>query len=110
MKKKNGKSIEQTNEITLASVKDDYTKTKEEKVEHFNNVVFDFSMAHHYLENMLSYEDNQIEIDEDIVDGMTSSIERSLGNFLLKKVNAQKFAIHKDVVDIFNIDNVNDSM
>ena len=41
---------------------------------------------------------------------MTSSIEESLGNFLLKKVNAQKFAIHKDVVDIFNIDNVNDSM
>ena len=67
-------------------------------------------MAHFYLQNMLDYEDNQIEIDEDIVTSMTSSIERSLGDFLLKKVNAQKFAIHKDVVDIFNIDNVNDSM
>ena len=110
MGKKNGKPIKQTNEVTLDSVKDDYPKTKEEKVEHFNNVVFDFSMAHHYLLNILAYRDNQIEIDEDRVYSMTSSIEESLGNFLLKKVNAQKFAIHKDVVDIFNIDNVNDSM
>ena len=49
MKKKNGKSIEQTNEITLASVKDKYPKTKEEKVEHFNNVVFDCFFVLHYF-------------------------------------------------------------
>jgi uncharacterized membrane-anchored protein YjiN (DUF445 family) len=110
MGKKNGKSIEQTNEVTLASVKDDYPKTKKEKAEHFNNIVFDCSMVHHYLQNILEYNGNQIEIDADCVDSMISSIEKSLGNFVLSKFNARTSSIHSDVVEMFNVDNVNDSM
>jgi len=114
MGKKNGKSIETTFENTLASTKDDYPKTKEEKVEHFNNIVFDFGMAHHYLMEIMSYSSNQFDINmthNHMEWGKTLSlIEKSLGSFVLSKFNAQKSSTHHDVVEIFNVDNVNDSM
>tara|TARA_R110002020_G_scaffold352403_1_gene565501 strand:+ start:188 stop:535 length:348 start_codon:yes stop_codon:yes gene_type:complete len=115
MGKKNGKSIETTFENTLASNKDNYPKTKEEKVEHFNNIVFDFGMAHHYLMEIMSYSSNQfdhINMTHNHTEWSKalSLIEKSLGSFVLSKFNAQKSSIHNDVVEIFNVNNVNDSM
>jgi len=115
MGKKNGKSIETTFENTLASNKDNYPKTKEEKVEHFNNIVFDFGMAHHYLMEIMSYSSNQFDYinmthNHTEWSKALSLIEKSLGSFVLSKFNAQKSSIHNDVVEIFNVNNVNDSM
>ena len=113
MGKKNGKSIETTFENTLASNKDNYPKTKEEKVEHFNNIVFDFGMAHHYLMEIMSYSSNQFDYinmthNHTEWSKALSLIEKSLGSFVLSKFNAQKSSIHNDVVEIFNVNNVND--